>query len=627
MRKAEKQKPTLESRLLIPIFTVMIIIAAFVLVDIYFLQRTIKLQKALVLAEEIPWQVDMVAQYEERYLENRKAYVLGKLANALSKLTITFETLVTSSNEEQIQVLGKKTIVLIDTYQDEVLEMTDKFNIVSKKIRRDQREIARGVARLNKLMKQVREQRILSVPKEQRAQGLSLLVDMWSISLDPDDDRIEKQWSTLVLAFDKFDNWAKTNKAVKIQVEGNKISQIVGSILEHRKSIHTKSKELEKLSVSISESHNRFIEQINSTVVSCTDLLRNQLDQNNKLLIIDLVISLVMVVIMLTLMVLSIRSRLSKPILRMTQFIEKIQKGSLEDRVPIPKTRELERLAKAFNDMADSVYESRRDLMVQRDGLEKVVEERTADLKKVNSALVQSNKELDDFTYVVSHDLKEPLRGVSAFSKLLKEEQYDNLDQDGKEYVDIINKSAARMKKLINDLLELSRITRKRNPIDEFSILLALEEIKTELLLITREKNGEIILPTTDQIIVCDKVRIKQVMTNLINNGLKFNRSQNPTVKVKIIKGIPKGAKQEALLSGEFVTISVEDNGIGIDPGQHEHIFEIFQRLVSREEFEGTGAGLTIVKKIIEGHGGVIWLESEPEMGTTFYVALPVNAP
>ena len=238
---------------------------------------------------------------------------------------------------------------------------------------------------------------------------------------------------------------------------------------------------------------------------------------------------------------------------------------------------------------------------------------------------MKSNKELDDFTYVVSHDLKEPLRGVSAFSNFLKEEHYGNLDKEGKEYVDIIIKSSTRMKNLIDDLLELSRIGRGKNPISELSVLSALKETETELYLLIKEKNAKMVLPDKERKIICDRVRIKQVLTNLINNGIKFNRSEKPIIEVKFFDGVPRENPKTESMPRDTLTIIVKDNGIGIEKKHHDKVFDIFHRLVSREEFEGTGAGLTICKKIVQAHGGDIWFESEPGKGTTFYIALPIN--
>lgn len=237
------------------------------------------------------------------------------------------------------------------------------------------------------------------------------------------------------------------------------------------------------------------------------------------------------------------------------------------------------------------------------------LEETTKELEMLNEELIRSNQELDDFTSVVSHDLKEPLLGIGGFSKLLKERYRDILDERGKHYLDVIFESTLKMKRLIDDLLELSRITRKRfwEKVDLNQIL---TELKEELVFRLQSRNAQLkILPLPT--IRCQRARIAQVFKNLLVNAIKYNDKKWPQIEV--------GLSEDS--EGKF-TFYVKDNGRGIPKKYHERIFRIFQRL-ERDDTEGTGAGLAIARKIVESHGGNIWVESEVGAGATFYLTIP----
>ncbi|MFH1503942.1 MAG: Cache 3/Cache 2 fusion domain-containing protein [Candidatus Omnitrophota bacterium] len=222
----------------------------------------------------------------------------------------------------------------------------------------------------------------------------------------------------------------------------------------------------------------------------------------------------------------------------------------------------------------------------------------------------KSNKELDDFTYVVSHDLKEPLRGIEAFSTFLDEKHKDKLDKDGQHYIEVIQKSVRKMQDLIKDLLELSRISRWKKPYEDVDLNKLLAEIKEGLALRLKEKNVNLKilnLPT----IKYEKIRIIQLFTNLITNAIKYNDKEKPVIEVGCAESNDKESKYY-----------VRDNGKGIAKEFQEKVFDLFQRLEGETE-KGTGAGLAICKKIVEGHGGNIWIESEQGKGSTFYFTIP----
>jgi len=234
-----------------------------------------------------------------------------------------------------------------------------------------------------------------------------------------------------------------------------------------------------------------------------------------------------------------------------------------------------------------------------------------AALREAHEELQRSNAELEQFAYVASHDLQEPLRMVSSYTQLLMRRYGDKLDGDAKEFTAFIVDGATRMKQLIEDLLAYSRVgTRDKNfkPADAGSSLKrALINLRAAIqdsgATVTQDK-----LPT----IQCDEVQVAQLFQNLIGNALKFRATDKaPAVHV----GVADRAQE-----WEFM---VRDNGIGIEPQYFERIFMVFQRLHNKGEYPGTGIGLAIVKKVVERHGGRIWVQSQPGAGTTFHFTMP----
>jgi PAS domain S-box-containing protein len=220
------------------------------------------------------------------------------------------------------------------------------------------------------------------------------------------------------------------------------------------------------------------------------------------------------------------------------------------------------------------------------------------------------NRELDDFTYVVSHDLKEPLISIEGYSKILLADFSDSLRAEGQDLLSSIRQSSIRMKKLINELLELSRVGRMTESMQSVDINDILDEILEDLEYTINKKNVEFDIPANIPAVHGNRVHLVLLFRNLIVNAIKFNESPNPKISI--------GWRED----DNMYRFSVADNGIGIPEEYFEKIFIIFHKLRSQVNVEGTGAGLTIVKKIIETHGGRIWLDSAVGKGTTFYITL-----
>jgi len=230
--------------------------------------------------------------------------------------------------------------------------------------------------------------------------------------------------------------------------------------------------------------------------------------------------------------------------------------------------------------------------------------------KQVEAELRRSNEELERFAYVASHDLQEPLRTVASYVQLLSKRYRDRLDPDAADFIDFAVGGVRRMQQLIADLLVFSRVGTRGAPLVPTGMQTVFESALASLHAALEESNATVTadpLPT----VVADAGQLAQLLTNLIGNALKFHGDEPTRVHVS------------AARTGRLWTVSVQDNGIGIAPEYFERIFVIFQRLHSREEYAGTGVGLAICKKIVERHGGRMWVESAPGHGARFSFTLP----
>ncbi len=233
-------------------------------------------------------------------------------------------------------------------------------------------------------------------------------------------------------------------------------------------------------------------------------------------------------------------------------------------------------------------------------------------LREKTKRLERSNEKLEEYSRVVSHDLKSPLHTVEAFTGFLLEDYGDKLDEEGKKYLYTLKNASMRMRELIDDLRDLSNIHLDAASFERVPVARIIEEIKEDLEVDLRGVNLQIDpdLPP----VMGSKIQIRQVFHNLIVNAVKFNDKALPVIHVGWVKDSSHHGMH---------TFFVKDNGIGIESRYHERIFGLFEKLNPREHYEGTGAGLAICKRIVEEHGGEIWVESEIGKGSTFYFTLP----
>ena len=254
--------------------------------------------------------------------------------------------------------------------------------------------------------------------------------------------------------------------------------------------------------------------------------------------------------------------------------------------------------------------------------LEREVAERRraeAELERATAALKRSNAELENFASIASHDLQEPLRMVSSFLQLLQRRYADQLDETADEYIDYAVDGASRMQVLIQNLLSYSRVGTRAQPPETVATSDVVGDVLDDLALAIEDHDATVIvgdLPTVQ----ADPIQLRQVFQNLIGNAVKFSGDAPPEVAITAARTAAARTDGGAAPGWRF---AVSDNGIGIAAEHAERIFQIFQRLHTRDEYEGTGIGLAMCKKIVERHAGRIWLESEPGDGTTFLFTIP----
>ena len=277
----------------------------------------------------------------------------------------------------------------------------------------------------------------------------------------------------------------------------------------------------------------------------------------------------------------------------------RVMGGDLGARTGLTGEGELGRLGHGFDEMASALQEREAERALAE-----------GELARRAEALVRSNTELEQFAYVASHDLQEPLRMVASYTQLLAKRYEGKLDSEADEFIRFAVDGASRMQALINDLLSLSRVGTRGAAFEETDVEQAFEACVRNLGVAIEESGAEV---THDPLpeVVGDEGQLVQLLQNLIANAIRFHGDEPPRIHVS--------ARRE----GAQYVFSVQDNGIGIEPQYAERVFVLFQRLHGREAYPGTGIGLAICKKIVERHGGRIWFESERGKGATFWFTLP----
>ncbi len=309
------------------------------------------------------------------------------------------------------------------------------------------------------------------------------------------------------------------------------------------------------------------------------------------------------------LLVALVRRLVTRPLTRLREESRRVADGEFSHRITPHGPTDLQTVALAVEAMRTRIVDELDTSLSQQQRLERQKE--ALDAQAVE--LRRSNNELEQFAYVASHDLQEPLRKVASFCQLLDKRYGDQLDERGKQYVDFAVDGAKRMQVLINDLLTFSRVGRVNDSHEPVSLDATLDKALGNLEAAIEDSGAEVVRVTPLPDVLGDPTLFGMLWQNLVGNAVKFRRPDRaPRVEVSAQR---RDAEWE---------IAVTDNGIGIDPEFADKVFVIFQRLHSRESYSGTGIGLALCKKIVEHHGGRIWIDTEHTDGTRFRFTLPV---
>jgi signal transduction histidine kinase len=350
------------------------------------------------------------------------------------------------------------------------------------------------------------------------------------------------------------------------------------------------------------------LERIESDLAAARQQSRADLTSANRLLVGMFVIGTVLLAMGLLGLWALLRRWVTGPLDQLGAEVRRVVGGDLEHRIDVAGPSEITSLAADVESMRRGVVLELEVAVHAREEL------RTASALLADQAeeLRRSNRDLEQFAYVASHDLQEPLRKVISFCQLLQKRYAGKLDERGDQYVEFAVDGAKRMQRLINDLLAFSRVGRTTGDFVDVPLDEALEEALNRLSAVIEEARAQV---TADPLPVVhgDPTLLTQVFQNLVGNAVKFRGETPPRVHIGVQR------------DDEFWQFTCVDNGIGIAPEYAEKIFVIFQRLHPREDYGGTGIGLALVKKIVEFHGGRIWLAASPPSGTTLCFTLPVS--
>ncbi|MCR4337219.1 MAG: ATP-binding protein [Candidatus Omnitrophica bacterium] len=320
--------------------------------------------------------------------------------------------------------------------------------------------------------------------------------------------------------------------------------------------------------------------------------------------------SLTISVLLGTVVVWMIIRRIEQPLKNLVGAAHQVGAGDFHIQLDHSSPDEIGEVGGAFNTMAQKLSDFRQELESKNKMLTEnleVTSQQKKDLEKVN-------RELDRFVNTVSHDIAAPLTGIKGYGIFLEQNHLNQLDEKGKRCVKGIRKSVDRLGNLIQDLLTLTRISRIKNPYEYIPLRSLVDQVVERLEFSIQEHQVELKISPDLPTIQGDRIKLGEVLFNLMSNAIKFSskgKQSGPIVEIGYRDG---GAEHQ---------IYIKDNGIGIAPEHHEEIFEVFKRLHGSKDYEGTGAGLSIVKDAVEDHGGRVWVESQLGHGSTFYFAIP----
>ncbi|MFB4419932.1 ATP-binding protein [Streptomyces sp. QL37] len=315
--------------------------------------------------------------------------------------------------------------------------------------------------------------------------------------------------------------------------------------------------------------------------------------------LIALLIGFVLAVVSLSLL---LQRMVGRPLNALTAASDRVREGAFTSRIEVRGPSDVRAVAAAAEDMRRRLVTE----LAESQDRETLLAEQTTELRR-------SNSELEQFAYVASHDLQEPLRKVASFCQLLDKRYGSELDERGRQYIDFAVDGAKRMQVLINDLLTFSRVGRVQQSWKPVDLDASLDRALSNLTLAIEESGA--VLEREDPLpeLLGDPTSLTMVWQNLVGNAVKFRR-----------RDVPCRITVTCVQEGDDWHLTVADNGIGIPPEFADKVFVIFQRLHARDEYEGTGIGLSLCRKIIEFHGGRIWLDPEPAEGTLIHFTLPV---